>query len=105
MEFKEASVSNLPYEDDKFDIVTAFETIQFWPDLPGDLIEIKRVLNPNGKLSIMNRFPKENSKWYDWCQIKTIEQYEELFTTAGFTEIKTDAKSKPGWICVSAIRL
>ena len=31
----QGSVRNLPYDDGKFDLVTAVETIYFWPDLPG----------------------------------------------------------------------
>ena len=40
----EASVSNLPFNDNTFDIATAFETVYFWSDFVNDLKEIKRVL-------------------------------------------------------------
>jgi len=40
------SVSNLPYSEDMFDVVTAFETIEFWPNLSEDLpgVQSRRVL-------------------------------------------------------------
>ena len=34
-----ASVSKLPFPDDRFDLVTAVETQYYWPDLPGDMTE------------------------------------------------------------------
>ena len=33
VEVMEGNVINLPFEDNTFDIVTAFETIYFWPDI------------------------------------------------------------------------
>ena len=30
----QGSAEKLPYEDNKFDLVTAVETVYFWPDLP-----------------------------------------------------------------------
>lgn len=44
----EGNVANLPFEDDIFDIVTAFETVYFWPDLEKCFSEVKRVLKPGG---------------------------------------------------------
>ena len=42
---RQASVSSLPFEDEKFDAVTAVETYYFWPDKLGDLKEIARTLS------------------------------------------------------------
>lgn len=42
----QASVSDMPFYDGTFDIVTGFETIYFWPDFINDLKEVNRVLNP-----------------------------------------------------------
>ena len=41
-------MANLPFEDDTFDIVTAFETVYFWPDIEKCFGEVKRVLKPGG---------------------------------------------------------
>jgi ubiquinone/menaquinone biosynthesis C-methylase UbiE len=54
MRIQEASVSALPYSDASFDLVTAFETYFFWPDLPKDLQEANRVLAPGGVLMIVS---------------------------------------------------
>lgn len=44
----------LPFEAERFDLVTAFETVYFWPDLPKSFREIRRVLRPGGTLLICN---------------------------------------------------
>ena len=44
----EGNVLSLPFEDDTFDIVTAFETVYFWPDIEKSFGEVKRVLKPGG---------------------------------------------------------
>ncbi len=41
----EGNVANLPFADGSFDVVTAFETIYFWPDIEHCFNEVKRVLN------------------------------------------------------------
>jgi ubiquinone/menaquinone biosynthesis C-methylase UbiE len=50
VEIKHASVSQLPFPDKKFDLVTAVETQYYWPDLPNDMREILRVLKPGGNV-------------------------------------------------------
>lgn len=49
-----ASVSDLPFGDGAFDLVTAFETYFFWPDLRNDVAEAVRVLGPGGVLLIVS---------------------------------------------------
>ena len=48
MKVLEGNVANLPFEDNTFDIVTAFETVYFWPDIEKCFGEVKRVLKPGG---------------------------------------------------------
>jgi ubiquinone/menaquinone biosynthesis C-methylase UbiE len=48
VEIRQGSVSQLPFPDDTFDLVTAVETHYFWPDLPADMREVFRVLKPGG---------------------------------------------------------
>ena len=47
-----ASVFDLPFADDTFDLVTAVETHFWWPQLPSDIREVRRVLKPAGLLMI-----------------------------------------------------
>ena len=49
----QGSAEKLPYEEGKFDLVTAVETVYFWPNLPECLQEVRRVLKPGGRFAIM----------------------------------------------------
>lgn len=48
-----AGVFSLPFDNDTFDIVTAVETVYFWPDLEAALKEIYRVMVKDGQLMIL----------------------------------------------------
>ena len=48
VEVLEGNVQSLPFDDNSFDIVTAFETIYFWPDIEKCFGEVKRVLKLGG---------------------------------------------------------
>ena len=45
---QQASVAELPFEAGQFDVVTAFETVYFWPELAQNFREVYRVLKPGG---------------------------------------------------------
>jgi ubiquinone/menaquinone biosynthesis C-methylase UbiE len=103
-EINHGSVSSLPYPDDMFDVVTAFETVEFWPNLSEDLKEVKRVLKPSGVLLIVNRCPgaEEQGKWAELLQLCTPDEFRECLSDAGYGDIAVGDDSKPGWIMVSA---
>ena len=48
VEVVKGDVQSLPFEDESFDIVTAFETVYFWPNIEKCFREVKRVLKPGG---------------------------------------------------------
>ena len=48
VEILKGNVQDLPFEDNTFDIVTAFETVYFWPNIEKSFGEVKRVLKPGG---------------------------------------------------------
>lgn len=48
VEVLEGNVKSLPFKDNTFDIITAFETVYFWPDIEKCFGEVKRVLKPGG---------------------------------------------------------
>jgi SAM-dependent methyltransferase len=104
-----ASVSKLPFSTGPFDLVTAIETQYYWPDLPGDMREILRVLKPGGKLVII----AENYKGgrLDWLEgplmrillgssrLSPADQ-RELFANAGYVDVRVIEEHSKGWICV-----
>jgi SAM-dependent methyltransferase len=52
VEFVEANLVALPFEDESFDVVCAFETIEHLEDQPAFLRECARVLRPAGTLFV-----------------------------------------------------
>ncbi|MCL2890599.1 MAG: class I SAM-dependent methyltransferase [Methanomassiliicoccaceae archaeon] len=55
------SVSDIPFEDGSFDLVTAFETYFFWPDLRSDLKEAASKVKKGGYIVIVSEtYPHPN---------------------------------------------
>ena len=81
VEIQEGNVKSLPFEDDAFDIVTAFETVYFWPDIEKCFGEVKRVLKPGGIFLIgMESNGSDNVIMKFWNHFIDMELYtdEEL---------------------------
>ncbi len=103
-----SSVSRLPFSDRMFDLVTAVNTHNYWPDLVKDLQEILRVLKPGGKLVIIGSVykggmrDKRNQKFADLIKIAfpSINELRELFLKAGYTEVQLFEKYHWSWMCV-----
>jgi len=102
-----ASVSQLPFPDNQFDLVTAVETQYYWPDLPNDMREILRVLKPGGTLIVIAEHFKGGK--FDLVQLPvmkllrsshlSLDDHRTLFANAGYVQVQTfDEKSK-GWFC------
>ena len=66
---QQASVAELPFEAEQFDVVTAFETVYFWPELAQNFREVYRVLKPGGIFFICNEANGETTKDDRWTQI------------------------------------
>lgn len=102
----QGSAEKLPYEDWKFDLVTAVETIYFWPNLPQCLQEVRRVLKPGGRFAVMVEVADENSKWVslvDGMKAYSPEQLKDLLADAGFVEIEVHRK-KPSYATVIGLK-
>lgn len=99
-------VSFLPFSDNTFDLVTAFEAYYFWPDLVHDLQEIKRVLKPGGTLLLVNevyesvKLQDRNRKWAAWADmhLHSPAGYWEFMTTAGYGAINVHEVAEKNWI-------
>ena len=116
-EIIQGSVSNLPFESDTFDIVTAFETVYFWPDFVNDLKEIHRVLKDEDIIFIANEaLPNENDNRQkhiiELLDMNIYSQYEleDSLQKSGFKNILSHVKESKDsftgddtdWICVIA---
>jgi Methylase involved in ubiquinone/menaquinone biosynthesis len=103
------SVSQLPFGDGAFDLVTAVETHFWWPDLPADMREIFRVLKSGGKLVVIAEVYKgANTTVAKMCEkhasrtgltLLDIDEHRELFTRAGYSDVQVIVERKKGWIC------
>lgn len=90
---KRASADAVPFDDRSFDVVTAFETIYFWPDLPHALKEVLRVLKPGGSFLVVCEETKEENVWeklVDHMKAYSPEQIGEWMKNAGFEQIEID---------------
>ena len=110
VEIKHGSVSDLPFPDDTFDLVTAFETTMFWPNLVDALREVQRVLKPGGTFLISNeayadaRFEERNAKWARLAnfQLQTPEETRQCLVEAGYTQVEIDTLPEKNWIVAVA---
>ena len=109
---QKASVSQLPFPDDTFDMATAIETQYYWPDLMGDMREVLRVLKPGGKLVVIAEMYKggkyDRLKWPVMWMLRSshlsVSDHRELFTGARFVNVETFEETSKGWICAMATK-
>ena len=118
-EIVNGSVSDLPFDDDSFDIVTAFESVYFWPDFVNDLKEVRRVLKDDGIIFIANEaLPIEDDRRQrDFCDlldanIYSEDELDESLREAGFSKVVSFTKDSidsftgdvANWICIIALK-
>ena len=78
VEIMKGNVKDLPFEDNTFDIVTAFETVYFWPDIEKCFGEVKRVLKPGGIFLIgMETNGSDNFIMKFWKHFIDMEMYDD----------------------------
>jgi ubiquinone/menaquinone biosynthesis C-methylase UbiE len=115
VEIREGSISQLPWPDDSFDLVTAVETHFFWPDLPGDLREVRRVVKPQGRFAIiaevykgsqapMSRAVEANAHKISMTLL-TPEEHQQLLEGAGFADVHVFTDPQKGWLCATGRKL
>lgn len=106
---REGSVSQLPYADGIFDLVTAVETHFFWPNLPGDVREVWRVVKPGGLFAIIAEAYKDTTGAKPRIVGRTLkklgmtlltpDEHRELLVSAGFDEVQVFTDPRKSWIC------
>jgi len=95
-EIVQGNVLELPFGDGQFDVVTAFETVYFWPEIARCFAQVHRVLKPSGMFMITNEASgrtKSHEKWQkivDNMSVYTGEELEKLLTGAGFARVVID---------------
>lgn len=107
VEILSGSVSDLPFDDETFNIVSGFETIYFWPDLVNDLREIHRVLKKDGVIFICNEDKKDENLMDRMGDIVNLldmtvlseKELHDLLEEAGFTDIEVYTSNDTNYIC------
>ena len=103
---RQGSACALPYPDQKFNLVTAVETVYFWPNLPNCLQEVRRVLKPGGHFAIMVEVVDTDSKWTNVVEGMTAytpEQLKTLLDNAGFVQTEIHRK-KPSYATILGVK-
>jgi ubiquinone/menaquinone biosynthesis C-methylase UbiE len=113
VDIEQASVSQLPFPDATFDLVTAVETHYYWPDLPRDVREVMRVLKRGGRFLIIAETYRGRRN--DWLYRPTMTlvlraayltpvQHRRLLVDAGYADVQVFEEKSEGWICAIGTR-
>jgi SAM-dependent methyltransferase len=108
VEICEGSVSKMPFATAIFDLIVAVETHFWWPDLPGDVKELLRVLKPGAELAIIAEIYKGAStksarlleKYLPMTGMKLLspDEHRALLTDAGYSNVQITIETTKGWI-------
>lgn len=111
MTILEASVSDMPFEDDAFDAIVTVESYYFWPDIKKDMQEVKRVLKKGGVFMMVAEMYMhdglddhhiEMGKKFGLRNF-TIDEFKELFESTGFESCDIHTKKGEHWIAVMGV--
>jgi len=81
----QGDIEKIPFSENYFDIITAFQTHYHWQDLDKKVSEIYRVLNKNGQFIIVAEKYKIN---YHMEEYKKESELKQLFENIGLIQIE-----------------
>ena len=77
----QADVSKMPIDDEVYDLVSAFETIYFWPDIENTFKEVLKIIKPGGQFMIAQGTDgnhPDDEKWLNSVEGMTVYTASEL---------------------------
>jgi ubiquinone/menaquinone biosynthesis C-methylase UbiE len=109
VQIDQGSVASLPFPDGTFDIVTGIETHYYWPDLPSNVQEIKRVLKPGGSFMLIAETYRGGPLRFLYALIMPLlgaaflsdQEHRDLLIQAGFIDVTTEHLRGKNWILAS----
>lgn len=107
---QEANVASLPFDDETFDMVTAFETIYFWPEIKNSFGEVLRVMKHGATFLVVNEddgLSGNNEKWeklIEGMHTYTPDELTKLLAATGFRNITVHRKENNHWLAVTAMK-
>lgn len=90
----QADVTDMPIEDETYELVSAFSTIFFWPDLVETFKEVLRIVKPNGQFMIAQGTDGTNPEDKEWINpdeginVYTGDELERYLLDAGFKSVE-----------------
>lgn len=94
----QADVSAMPIDDESYDLVSAFETIYFWPDIENTFKEVSRIIKPQGQFMIAQGTDgnhPDDELWLSTVEgmsVYTADELEKYLLNAGFKSVKSFKK-------------
>ena len=107
-EIYQCDVRSLPFDNDSFNAVTAFETVYFWQEIDKAFAEVFRVLRKGGTFAITNESTGTDktsvkfSQIIDGMNLYTGDDLKKLLESAGFTDIEIHQHGEKPWLNVTA---
>lgn len=104
------NVVELPFDDESFDLATAFETVYFWPEPERCFSEVCRALEPGGAFMICNesdgkdKASKRFESIIDSMKCYTADELASMLKNAGFARVRFHHHPKKPWITVIAVK-
>jgi SAM-dependent methyltransferase len=107
VEIRLGAVSALPFDEAAFDLVTAFETHYYWPDLRGDFREVARVLRPGGTFVLgAETYRTSPMSWLYAPVMKALgarfmtpDEHRDALLAAGYRDVEVFRHPANGWLC------
>lgn len=94
----QADVRQMPIGDEEYDLVSAFETIYFWPEIGESFKEVSRVIKPNGQFMIAQGTDgnhPDDEMWLatvEGMHVYTTSDLEKYLLDAGFSRVESHVK-------------
>jgi ubiquinone/menaquinone biosynthesis C-methylase UbiE len=115
VEIVPGSVSALPFPDTSFTLATAVETHFHWPNLPGDMREVFRILAPGATFCLIAEIyrggaglPGRVAELYaakSGVPLLTLEEHRELLEATGYSNVQIFEQRQKGWVCATGLKL
>lgn len=105
----QADVSKMPIDDEVYDLVSAFETIYFWPDIENTFKEVLKIIKPGGQFMIAQGTDgnhPDDEKWLNSVEgmtVYTASELEKYLLNAGFGSVESFKKENDYILVVIAV--
>lgn len=105
---RQGDASNLDFPPERFELVTAFETVYFWPGIERCFQQVAGVLKPDGAFLIVNESDGTDAtglkyeKIIDGMRCYTAEQLTQALKGAGFGRVRVVHADNRPWMAVIA---